>query len=348
MSSTITSVVTRTTPAVSTAAAALVAAGTVASDGVAPGVAAGTASSGVAVAGAVWVACGTVSSNWTCFGAPAAAGASGFGTVVHLPLRIVEPQGEREAEPQEDANVVSHANDSGSGRERDRNRLHARDDSGEMRLRVSQAPRRLPWVSMASMRVLRARGIEAAARPDQRAECELIRADQDFQDVAHVLATRCQRVARLARSAAAGASRAGFFAATTMSTAGSSCCARRKDSRTRRRGAVARHATAGGLDGNRQAEPGMIETVGFDSKSEETVVDALAGRIDRIELQLAAQAQFGAEAQSSLGGLHGRPRAMRVPTTERSSCVPSRDGVRGPSGHPSSSCGREIRWRVCA
>src|SRR5688572_25193768 len=84
-------------------------------------------------------------------------------------------------------------------------------------------------------RVVRARRIETTARPEQWADGELVPADQDFEDVAHVLATRCQRVARLARKAVAEASRAGFFAATTMSTAGSSSCARRKDSRIRRR-----------------------------------------------------------------------------------------------------------------
>src|SRR6187399_2559184 len=84
-------------------------------------------------------------------------------------------------------------------------------------------------------RVLRARRIEAAARPQKRADGELVPADQIFQDVAHVVATRCQRVARLARSVGAGASRAGNFAATTMSTPGRSFCARRNDSRTSRR-----------------------------------------------------------------------------------------------------------------
>src|SRR5690349_10148636 len=72
-------------------------------------------------------------------------------------------------------------------------------------------------------RVVRARRIEAAARPQERADGELVPADQIFQDEAHVVATRCQRVARLARSVGAGASREGNFAATTMSTGGRSC-----------------------------------------------------------------------------------------------------------------------------
>src|SRR5688572_9843105 len=39
-------------------------------------------------------------------------------------------------------------------------------------------------------RVMRARRVEAAAWPEQRAHDQLVCADQDFQDVAHVLATR--------------------------------------------------------------------------------------------------------------------------------------------------------------
>src|SRR6187399_2956666 len=84
-------------------------------------------------------------------------------------------------------------------------------------------------------RVLRTRRIEAATRPQQWADGELVPANQIFQDVAHVVATRSQRVARLARSVVAGASRAENFAATTMSTAGRSNCARRKLSRIWRR-----------------------------------------------------------------------------------------------------------------
>src|SRR5688572_5395261 len=83
--------------------------------------------------------------------------------------------------------------------------------------------------------VMRAGRIETAARPEQRADGELVPAYQVDEDEAHVVATRCQRVARLARRVVTGACAAGNFAATTMSTAGNSCCASRKDSRTRRR-----------------------------------------------------------------------------------------------------------------
>jgi hypothetical protein len=39
----------------------------------------------------------------------------------------------------------------------------------------------------------------------------------------------------------------------------------------------------------------MRETVGLHAQGEESVVDTPATSIDRIELQLATQAQFGAE-----------------------------------------------------
>src|SRR5688572_3113400 len=82
-------------------------------------------------------------------------------------------------------------------------------------------------------RVMRTRRVETADRSDQRTQRELVPTDQQFQDVAHVDATRCQRVARLARKLAGGAPAAGNFTATTTSTAGRSNCAARNDSRTR-------------------------------------------------------------------------------------------------------------------
>src|SRR5688572_26543053 len=54
--------------------------------------------------------------------------------------------------------------------------------------------------------VLRAGRIETAARAEQWAQHKLVSADQEFQDGAHVLATRFQRVARLARNVVGGAS----------------------------------------------------------------------------------------------------------------------------------------------
>jgi hypothetical protein len=57
----------------------------------------------------------------------------------------------------------------------------------------------------------------------------------------------------------------------------------------------------------------MAESVGFHAQPEEAVIDALTAGVNRIELKLAAQSQFGAETQSSMGGLHGGPRERRVP-----------------------------------
>jgi hypothetical protein len=77
--------------------------------------------------------------------------------------------------------------------------------------------------------------------------------------------------------------------------------------------AIARDATARRFHGDGQTDARMTEAVGFDSQTEEPIVDSLSACIKHVELTLAAQTQFGAEAQSSRGGLHGRPRAMRVP-----------------------------------
>ena len=53
---------------------------------------------------------------------------------------------------------------------------------------------------------------------------------------------------------------------------------------------IARHPVAGRLHGHGQADSGMAESIGFDTKAEEPVVEASAARIQRIELQLATQA----------------------------------------------------------
>src|SRR5690349_1065365 len=109
------------------------------------------------------------------------------------------------------------------------------------RMATADAFRAQPGAAQCAMsfdgfdRVVRARRIETTTRSEQRAQDQLVGANQNSQDVAHVLATRCQRVARLARNVVAGAWVAGNFAATTMSTAGSSSCASRNDSRTSRR-----------------------------------------------------------------------------------------------------------------
>src|SRR6516162_3955588 len=84
-------------------------------------------------------------------------------------------------------------------------------------------------------RVVRAARMEAAHRPEQRADGPLVETDQESDEVAHCSLTFFQSAARLARSASAEAARAAGRALTTRSTAGSSCWRSRKDSRMRRR-----------------------------------------------------------------------------------------------------------------
>jgi hypothetical protein len=59
--------------------------------------------------------------------------------------------------------------------------------------------------------------------------------------------------------------------------------------------AISRHCIAGGFHRHGKTHASMLEPVGFDAQSEESVVNAPTTRIDRIELQLAAQAQFCAK-----------------------------------------------------
>jgi hypothetical protein len=77
--------------------------------------------------------------------------------------------------------------------------------------------------------------------------------------------------------------------------------------------AITRDAAPGGFDRDGKADPRIGESIGLDPQAEESVIDSFTARVNRVELELAVQAQFGAEAQSSWGGLHGRPRAKRVP-----------------------------------
>jgi hypothetical protein len=58
---------------------------------------------------------------------------------------------------------------------------------------------------------------------------------------------------------------------------------------------ISRDCIAGGFHRHGQADAGMGESVGFHAECEESVVDAPPTGIDRIELQLAAQAQFCAK-----------------------------------------------------
>jgi hypothetical protein len=51
----------------------------------------------------------------------------------------------------------------------------------------------------------------------------------------------------------------------------------------------------------------MADSVGLDAQAEEAIIETTSRGVNRVELQLAAQAQISAEAEASLSGLHGGP-----------------------------------------
>jgi len=71
-------------------------------------------------------------------------------------------------------------------------------------------------------RVIRAGGIETATAPEIRAQCELVKADQELGDDAHCCLTLPQSSSMLARNSALVAPRERGRALTTTSTAGRS------------------------------------------------------------------------------------------------------------------------------
>jgi hypothetical protein len=58
---------------------------------------------------------------------------------------------------------------------------------------------------------------------------------------------------------------------------------------------ISGHGVAGGFHCHGKPDASMREPIGLDAKSEEPVVNAPPTGVDRIELQLAAQAQFCAK-----------------------------------------------------
>jgi hypothetical protein len=56
--------------------------------------------------------------------------------------------------------------------------------------------------------------------------------------------------------------------------------------------AIARYGIACGFHRDCQPDPGMRKTIGFHAERKEAVIDAPSAGVDRIELQLAAQAQL--------------------------------------------------------
>ena len=63
--------------------------------------------------------------------------------------------------------------------------------------------------------------------------------------------------------------------------------------------AIALHRVSRGFHRNGQAHARMRETIGFDAQAKEPVVDAPTGSIDRVELELAAQAQLSAKTKAA-------------------------------------------------
>jgi hypothetical protein len=53
--------------------------------------------------------------------------------------------------------------------------------------------------------------------------------------------------------------------------------------------AIPSHCVSRGFHRDGKAHAGMRESIGLDAKSEESIVDAPATRVNRVELQLAAQ-----------------------------------------------------------
>jgi hypothetical protein len=53
----------------------------------------------------------------------------------------------------------------------------------------------------------------------------------------------------------------------------------------------------------------MPESIGSDAHTEEAIVETASRRVDRVELQLAAQAQLSAKSEAVLRRLHDGPRA---------------------------------------
>jgi len=55
---------------------------------------------------------------------------------------------------------------------------------------------------------------------------------------------------------------------------------------------IARNGVACGFHRDCQPDPGMRKTIGFHAERKEAVIDAPSAGVDRVELQLAAQAQL--------------------------------------------------------
>jgi hypothetical protein len=69
--------------------------------------------------------------------------------------------------------------------------------------------------------------------------------------------------------------------------------------------AISRNATAHGFHRNRETYARTTASVRHHTQAEKAIVDPTTASVYRIELELAAQARFSAEAQTGSSGLHG-------------------------------------------
>src|SRR5882762_2061119 len=137
--------------------------------------------------------------------------------------------------------------------------------------------------------VLRAGGIEAARRPQERTDGPLIQADQEGCDVAHCSPTFFHSAARLSRSASPVASRARGRILTTRSTAGISRWCRRKDSRMMRRMRLRATAPPAARTATASPRRGAPDWLTLAVTAKKSVAHAPPARVGGIEVALASQ-----------------------------------------------------------
>ena len=145
-------------------------------------------------------------------------------------------------------------------------------------------------------RVVRARRIETAARPEQRADGELVPADQKFQDEAHV---RCDALPKGREASTQRCRRCfsrGKFCGDHDVDRGQLVLRQPESLAHQAPQAIARDGIAAVFTATARPMRGCARPLGLTrSPKKRSSMRSPAG-IDRIELQLAAQAQFGAEA----------------------------------------------------
>ena len=98
-----------------------------------------------------------------------------------------------------------------------------------------------------------------------------------------------------------------------MSTAGRSVLRKAEALAHQAAQAISRDGIASGFHRHGKTDAGMREPIGLDAKSEEPVVDAPPTGVDRIELQLAAQAQFCAKTLNDVEWAALRPAEDELP-----------------------------------